>query len=115
MNGDASATKPERVFAALADPTRRQIVEHLARKPESTITEIAALFPISRQATTKHLSALEDAGVIAIETRGRERIVSMLPGALSSATSWLDDIGQQWDNRLTALRAHLEKNPGPSG
>ena len=110
MNGDASAARPERVFAALADGTRRQIVEYLARQQEATITEIAALFPISRQATSRHLSELEDAGVIAIETRGRERIVSLVPGALTSATSWLDDIGRQWDDRLAALRAHLEKN-----
>ena len=99
-----------RVFDALADPTRRQIVEELARVQEASITDIARLFPISRQAVTRHLGVLEAAGVIAVETRGRERIVSLRPHTLQSATIWLDDVGRQWDDRLAALQRHLTES-----
>lgn len=99
-----------RVFDALADPTRRAIVEELSRTQELTISEIARLFPISRQAVTKHLGVLAEAGVIDIESRGRERVVMLRPATLQSATSWLDDIGRQWDERLAALRRHLTES-----
>ena len=99
----------DRVFDALADPTRRQIVEILAPGQEVTISDIARHFPISRQAVTKHLGVLEEAGVIAIEAKGRERVISLRPASLETATRWLDDVGRQWDVRLQALRDHLEK------
>jgi DNA-binding transcriptional ArsR family regulator len=97
----------QEVFDALADPTRRAIVEQLSDAPYLTISELAARFPISRQAVTKHLTLLETAGLIAIETRGRERHVSLRPRALGAASSWLDQIEQQWDARLAALHKHL--------
>lgn len=97
------------MFDALADPTRRQIVDALARMPEASISDIARRFPMSRQAVTKHLVVLEEAGVIAIETRGRERVISLQPQSLEPATRWLDDVARQWDDRLAALRRHLEE------
>jgi DNA-binding transcriptional ArsR family regulator len=109
-NRQADPTR-QNVFDALADPTRRAIVERLSASPYLTISELAVLFPISRQAVTKHLAQLETAGVIDIETWGRERHVSLRPQALDDASSWLDDIERQWDHRLAALREHLDK-PG---
>ena len=99
------------VFDALADPTRRAIVEQLSDAPYLTISDLAARFPISRQAVTKHLTQLEAAGLIAIETRGRERHVSLRPRALEAASSWLNHVGRHWDQRLVALREHLDKTP----
>src|SRR5680860_614650 len=90
----------QRVFDALADPTRRAIVEQLSASPYLTISELSKQFPVSRQAVTKHLTQLESAGLIAIETRGRERRVSLRPLGLGSASSWLDEVAQQWDERL---------------
>ncbi|MGD9710845.1 MAG: ArsR/SmtB family transcription factor [Thermomicrobiales bacterium] len=105
--GDSDRT---RVFDALADPTRRQIVEHLSQTPEATISEIAGNFTISRQAVTKHLNVLVEAGVVSMTSRGRERIVSLRPDSLDSATTWLEEMGRRWDDRLRALRDHLEKD-----
>jgi DNA-binding transcriptional ArsR family regulator len=106
MQRPADSTRQE-VFDALADPTRRAIVERLSASPALTISELATHFPISRQAVTKHLAQLESAGLIAIETRGRERHVSLRPQALDAASSWLDRIERRWDDRLAALREHL--------
>src|SRR5680860_1506218 len=97
----------QRVFDALADPTRRAIVEQLSASPYLTISELSKQFPVSRQAVTKHLTQLESAGLIAIRTRGRERQVSLRPQALEIASTWLGEIERQWDGRLTALQAHL--------
>ncbi len=114
MTPDGNDAPRDRIFDALADPTRRRIVEEMASVPEATITQIAGRFPITRQAVTRHLAVLEEAGVVTIESRGRERVVSLRPGTLRSASSWLDAIGKEWDTRLSALRAHLEQNPGDS-
>ncbi len=107
--GDANR---DRAFDALADPTRREIIELLVREPEATISEIAGHFPISRQAVTKHLVVLEEAGIVDITSRGRERIVTLRPGSLHAASAWLDDVGRQWDERLAALRLYLERDSG---
>ncbi|CAN5534206.1 metalloregulator ArsR/SmtB family transcription factor [soil metagenome] len=95
------------MFDALADPTRRAIVERLSASPYLTISELASHFPISRQAETKHLALLESAGPIVIETRGRERHISLRPHALDVASTWLDEVDRQWDDRLAALKDHL--------
>lgn len=102
----------QQVFDALADPTRRAIVEQLSASPYLTISALASHFPVSRQAVTKHLAQLESAGLIAIETRGRERHVSLRPQALGIASTWLDEVERQWDGRLAALREHLTKVEG---
>jgi DNA-binding transcriptional ArsR family regulator len=112
MTKTTSDARRDRVFDALADPTRRQIVELLVGEPEATISWVAGHFPVSRQAITKHLNALQEAGIVDIESRGRERIVTVRPGSLDAASAWLDDVGRQWDERLAALRMHLEKSQG---
>jgi len=100
------------VFDALADPTRRAIVEQLSATPYLTISELASHFPVSRQAVTKHLAQLESAGLIAIETRGRERHVSLRPKTLEIASTWLGEIERQWDERLAVLKEHLTTAEG---
>lgn len=112
MSRATSDANRDRTFDALADPTRRQIVELLVGEPEATISWIASHFRVSRQAVTKHLNALQEAGIVDIETRGRERIVTLRPTSLHAASQWLEDVGRQWDNRLAALRAHLEQDSG---
>jgi DNA-binding transcriptional ArsR family regulator len=95
------------VFSALADPTRRRILDELARHGPLTATELAADAPISRQAVTKHLSALATAGLLAGERRGREVRYRLERGSMVDARAWLDAVGDRWDARLAALREQL--------
>jgi DNA-binding transcriptional ArsR family regulator len=92
------------VFSALSDPTRRTVVEALAGRDTATATELAADLPVTRQAVSKHLNALGSAGLVASERRGRETHYRLTPDALSQALSWMEQVGDQWERRLTALR-----------
>ena len=96
------------VFAALADPTRRTVMERLARDP-ATATEIAAELPVSRQAVAKHLAVLEDAGLVRAQRAGRERRFSPTPAPLGEAISWMAAVGGQWDERLAALERYVSR------
>ena len=93
-------------FAALADPTRRAILARLA-DGEATVNELAAPFPISTQAVSKHLKVLERAGLIA---RGRSRQLrpSRLQGAaLKEVADWVADYREHWDESFDKLGEHL--------
>jgi DNA-binding transcriptional ArsR family regulator len=96
------------VFAALADPTRREVMEHLARG-SATATEIAADLPVTRQAVAKHLAVLEDAGLVAARRAGRERRFSPTPAPLGEAISWMAAVGGEWDDRLRALDRYVRR------
>jgi DNA-binding transcriptional ArsR family regulator len=91
------------VFSALADSTRRNVVEALASRDSATATELAAELPVTRQAVSKHLSALGSAGLVSSERRGRETHYRLTPEALSDALSWMEQVGGQWERRLAAL------------
>lgn len=97
-----------RVLAALGDDTRRVIVGRLAAGAMPTATELAHDLPITRQAVAKHLRVLEDAGVVAIRRQGREARYELRAEPLRDATAWLDDLGAQWDRRLSALKRQSE-------
>ena len=92
------------VFSALSDPTRRTVVEALAGRETATATELAADLPVTRQAVSKHLNALGSAGLVASERRGRETHYRLTPEALSQALAWMEQVGDQWERRLDALR-----------
>ena len=94
------------VFAALADPTRRTVMERLAREP-ATATEIASELPVTRQAVAKHLAVLQDAGLVRAQRAGRERRFSPTPAPLGEAISWMAAVGGQWDERLAALERYV--------
>jgi DNA-binding transcriptional ArsR family regulator len=106
--GSAWLDAPQAVFDALVDPTRRRMIERLAstREPVS-ISDLAGDFPISRQAVTKHLANLEEAGLVRAEKRGRERVVTFSPAPLDAATAWIAEIEARWDARLSALQRYL--------
>jgi len=95
------------VFDALADPTRRNVVEALAARETATATELAGELPVTRQAVSKHLTALSDAGLVARERRGRETHYRLTPAALSEALDWMERVGRHWERRLAALRARF--------
>ena len=95
------------VFAALADPTRRRVIRALSQQGPSTATGLAAALPVTRQAVTKHLGALADAGLVTATRRGREVLYQISPQPLTAAVSWMADLGARWDARLAALRDHV--------
>jgi DNA-binding transcriptional ArsR family regulator len=92
------------VFSALADPTRRQILEWLDTGEPSTATELAGRLPISRQAVTKHLKELEGARLVSSVKEGRETRYSATVEGLDTATVWLAARGAAWDERLERFK-----------
>jgi DNA-binding transcriptional ArsR family regulator len=94
------------VFAALADPNRRHLLEALSRN-EASATQLAAGLPVTRQAVAKHLAALRDAGLVASRRAGRETLYTLNPGPLDDAVTWIVRVGGEWDARLEGLRRHL--------
>ena len=102
----ARAQRLDAVFAALADPTRRDVVRALGKAPTSA-SELAARMPVSRQAIAKHLSSLAAAGLVDSARDGRQVRYRLTPGAFGDAVAWMTDVGAAWDVRLAALRRHL--------
>jgi DNA-binding transcriptional ArsR family regulator len=103
----ATSRDPSQVFLALADPTRRKMIEQLSVLGPVTISQLTEVFPITRQAVTKHLDTLSEAGLVATERRGRERIVTFRPEPLHEAIDWVAAIEARWDRRLAALANFL--------
>jgi DNA-binding transcriptional ArsR family regulator len=95
------------VFGALADPTRRHVVERLVEGGPETATALARDLPISRQAVVKHLQSLSDAGLVDAAREGREVRYAVRPEPLSDAIAWMMQAGAQWDRRLERLQRHL--------
>ncbi len=89
-------------FAALADPTRRAIVEMIARGP-LTSGEIARRFTVSPSAVSQHLRVLRDARLVRVRAAGQQRIYELDADGLAEIEQWLDGIGPAWHKRLEAL------------
>jgi len=99
------------VFAALADPTRRRIVERLARGP-LTAGEIASGFSISQPAISRHLRVLEDSGLLERQVIGRVHHCSLAPQTMHAASAWIDKQRAFWNATLDRLGRVLE-SPSP--
>ena len=97
------------VLSALADPTRRQIVEILSDGSSLTLSELAGHFDMSRQAVTKHLSLLNDADIVVSEHCGRDRRNHLNPDGLDPLREWFDHYSRFWDDRLQALKLQVEE------
>jgi len=97
------------VFSALADPTRRSILEAVAAVDTTTATELAAGLPVSRQAVVKHLQALSEAGLVTSERSGREQRFRLTPGPFTDAVAWILDVGAAWDHRLARLQQRARR------
>jgi ArsR family transcriptional regulator, cadmium/lead-responsive transcriptional repressor len=100
------------VFEALSDANRRRLVRFLAEQESATATELAAELPVTRQAVSKHLAALRSAGLVDARRSGRETRYRLTPEPLAGAMSWMAAVGAEWDERLAALRAYLDRPPG---
>jgi DNA-binding transcriptional ArsR family regulator len=92
-------------FAALADPTRRKVLERLSDGPRA-VGDIAAGLPVSRPAVSQHLKVLKDAGLVSDRQEGARRIYAIDPNGLGAMRAWLD---QFWDGALVALKAEIER------
>jgi DNA-binding transcriptional ArsR family regulator len=100
------------VFTALAEPMRRRLLQTIAEHP-ATATELASELPISRQAVTKHLSSLSEAGLLERERAGRDIRYRVTPAPLTQAMSWMATVGGQWDQRLARLQRTLTEPESP--
>jgi DNA-binding transcriptional ArsR family regulator len=95
-------------FAALADPVRRELLGLLRRSPTSA-GELAARFPISRPAISRHLRVLREAGLVSVQEQGRERLYRLEPSPLEQVDAWLDDFRDRWSPRLDALATEVHR------
>jgi len=97
----------DRTFAALADPTRRAILERLAAG-EATVTALAEPFEVSLPAISKHLRVLESAGLVTRARDGRVHRIGLVPARLEDAADWIAEHRRFWEERLDALAEYLE-------
>jgi len=93
-------------IAALADPTRRDVLERLRLGPRA-VGEIARGMPVSRPAVSQHLKVLKEAGLVTDRSEGTRRVYYIDPNGLAALRAWLDRF---WDEALTAFQAEAEKN-----
>lgn len=96
------------VLVALADPTRRALLDLLAEHGEATATTIAHRLPVSRQAVVKHLAVLDSAGLVLGHRVGREVRYAVQSAALSATARWMDVLAAGWDRRLATIKALAE-------
>ncbi len=111
---ELSASHLDTVFHALGDATRRTMLRDLSRG-ERTVSQLAQPFDISLAAASKHIKALENAGLIRREVRGRIHVCRLAPEPLAEAHEWLDFYQRFWSNRLDILEQMLrEEDQGKS-
>jgi DNA-binding transcriptional ArsR family regulator len=96
----------DRVFHALADPTRRAVVQRLGRGACATM-ELAGPFRMALPSFTQHLDVLQEAGLVRSRKQGRVRTWELVPEAVETARHWLDVQRDVWNTRLDQLEAHL--------
>jgi DNA-binding transcriptional ArsR family regulator len=104
------SSTPDRLFQALADPTRRAIVERLARGPVS-VSDLARPLPMSLAAVVQHLQVLEGGGLVRSEKSGRVRTCRLEPTGLRAAEDWIRTQRTSWEERLDRLGDYLTDTP----
>jgi DNA-binding transcriptional ArsR family regulator len=104
----AEARDPAPVFAALGDRTRLSLLMRLSDGTTQSIARLSAETRLTRQAVTKHLHVLQDAGLVSSVRIGRESRFAYRPESVAEARSYLDRVSAQWDDALSRLRSHLE-------
>ena len=97
------------VFTALGDVTRLGLIATLSDGEARSIVQLADRFPLTRQAITKHLRVLEQAGIVRSERTGRESHYAYVPGPIEKAGTYLKNVSVEWDDALTRLRTFFER------
>jgi DNA-binding transcriptional ArsR family regulator len=103
----------DRVFHALADPTRRDLVDRLSRGGPASVSELARPLPMTLAAVVQHLQILEASGLVHSDKVGRVRTFSMAPAALRTAEQWIAERRTVWERRLDRLGEILAQAPQP--
>jgi DNA-binding transcriptional ArsR family regulator len=101
----------DKAFAALADPSRRRLVEHLRRGP-MPVGALASRMPVSRPAVSQHLKVLKDAGLVTDRADGTRRVYCIDPNGIGPLRAWLD---QFWDEALSQFKAAAERTAAQPG
>ena len=96
------------VFQAIADPTRREIIGLVVKKPQN-LNALAENFNVSRPAISQHVKILTECGLITIKQKGRERYCEAKLDALNEVSAWIEQYKQFWEQKLDALETYLEK------
>ena len=99
-----------RTFWALSDPVRLEILERIAERSEVTVSRLAAVLPITRQAVARHLRTLEEAGLVNGFHEGREYRYRVDTGPLDDAGRWLRGRAASWEDALERLKRHVESD-----
>lgn len=110
IKADAEPDALDRVFRALADPSRRVMVERLSRGPAS-VSELAQPLPMSLPAVVQHLHVLEESGIVQSEKAGRVRTCRIEPGAMAPVERWIAERRTAWERRLDRLGEYLAEHP----
>jgi len=114
-----TTTADDELWSAIADPSRRRLVDLLVRSGEATASSLAKDVPFTRQAVIKHLGVLEDAGLVVRQREGREVLFRLEPNRLDDATRAMAQVAKDWDGRLAMIKRlaeaahHLERG-GPT-
>jgi DNA-binding transcriptional ArsR family regulator len=111
--GLASAAA-DQVFAALADPTRRQLLELLGEQAAASATALAGQLPVSRQAVVKHLAVLQQSDLVTRRRDGREVVFTVHPERLVATASWMTSVAASWRQRLQLLKQAAEAGGRPA-
>ena len=99
----------QRLFYALAEPTRRNIIELLANKGQLSASDISDNFETSAPAISQHLKVLREANFVRVEKRAQKRIYHINPAAISEIEGWVQKITEHWNARFEALDKVLER------
>ena len=97
-------------YAALAEPSRRRILD-LLRVGERSVTELVEGVGLSQPGVSKHLRVLREAGLVGSRAEGKRRVYALRPEPLAEVDAWLEPYREQWSRSLDALERHLEENP----
>jgi DNA-binding transcriptional ArsR family regulator len=114
-----TAAADDELWAAIGDPSRRQVLDLLVTHGEASASGLAGQVPFSRQAVAKHLAVLERAGLVVRRKQGREVVYLVQAGRLDQATRAVAEVAARWDRRLHALKrlaeaARAERKRAPS-
>jgi DNA-binding transcriptional ArsR family regulator len=104
----ADAEVVDGVLVALADPTRRRLLDVLSGLGQATASTLARDMPVSRQAVVKHLGVLDGAGLVASTKVGREVRYTVRPDALDATARWMAALAADWDRRLSKIQRFAE-------
>ncbi len=104
----AGPAEPDQVLAAMADPTRRRLLDVLAADGPATASTLADGLPISRQAVAKHLAVLSRAGLVSSSKHGRDVRFAIRTNSLAQTADWLTGLAADWDDRLAAIKRIAE-------